>query len=365
VIERGIVRRVAAALLLGVALGVGFGWVVDRGARSAPAHSQSTITRVVSTPTEQTSTTPRATPLEARLGGALSAGIHRVTSGSVEAAVMLDGDGDSVIRPAVAGGRPMRPWSMVKVLTAVSVLYDRAERGLPEGALGHYLTEALTRSDNCAQRELVVQLERARGGLDGARAWLAEMARRGGVGINLRTPPVQTDREGSRCIAPGYEGLPREDAEQPSLLLGTSEWTIDGAVRLMHSLRARAPFTPGVSDRVLALLRGPKRNSREPGAGERLTAPLDWGAGRVFVDPCWHLAYKGGWGGQDRRRYLAGQMGVVDLPQGRWAAFAVVYHPRVQPPDADPGKAGAPPAVETVLLALKRQLQRQFPGSCR
>jgi hypothetical protein len=373
-------RHGLPAVGLGILLGVAFGWAVDR---NAPEPVTAAVVRTVAAtatapsagngsapppalppasttkrPAGGTTARPPDRKLAAALTAALTAGM-RNQPGTIQAAVMMDNWG----APATAGtriGDSMRPWSMVKAVTATTLL--RLRRGSTQG-VDEPLTRALTHSDNCAQRALTVQLERQLGGqLSTARAAIRDTLRLAGGDIDVDV--AQQNADGQYCITPSYKGLPAADAHYPALLLGTTHWHVRDAIRFIHALRARTVFGTTASDAVLAKLRLPKRNSQEPGAEQQLTAAPAWGAGTVFAAGCWKVAYKAGWGGHAQGRFLAGQMGTVELPGGRWIAFAVMFHPTAQPPSDDPGVAKANTAVEAVLGALKAALRRQFGGSC-
>ncbi|HEV7493337.1 hypothetical protein [Baekduia sp.] len=381
------------AVTLGILLGVGFGWAVDRGAPPSvsaaivqtvaevpPSSSAATPARTATLPAASVTTQPvdgtpaggdgvgktvsgtRPDPaLAAALQLSLNAGIKGIP-GTVQAAVMMDGWN----APVLAGQRladDMRPWSMVKAVTAVTLFSERLGRGTSTASVEEPLTRALTRSDNCAQREMTVQLERDLGGSLAATgtAIRAMLAR---VGAAIDIGPAQHNADGRYCITPTYKGLPAADASYPALLLGTTHWRVQDAIRFIHALRGQIAFGTAASKKILATLRLPKRNSQEPGAEAQLTAAPSWGAGAVFGAACWHLAYKAGWGGHAQGRFLAGQIGAVDLPGGHWIAFAVMFHPATQPPSDDPGLAHADQALASVLGSLKQQLKQRFRGSC-
>jgi hypothetical protein len=249
---------------------------------------------------------------------------------------------------------------MVKAVTATTLL--RTRNGSTAGVV-EPLTRALTRSDNCAQRELTVQLERTlKGSLSQARIAIRNTLQQAGGDMDVDV--AQQNNQGQYCITPTYKGLPAADAGFPALLLGTTHWHVADAIRFIHALRQRTVYGPASSDAVLKTLRLAKRNSQEPGAEKQLTAAPGWGAGTVFSARCWQVAYKAGWGGHTQGRFLAGQIGTVELPMGHWVAFAVMFHPSVQPPSDDPGLAHANVAVESVLGALKTALHQRFGGNC-
>jgi hypothetical protein len=383
-------RYAAAAITLGILLGVGFGWAVDR---RTPQSVSAAVVQTVADASQPSGATPARTAtlpaasateqpavgapaagggkavsgtrpdpaLAAALRSSLKAGIAGIP-GTVQAAVMMD----NWNAPVLAGGRlgdQMRPWSMVKAVTAVTLFSTRLERGASTANVEEPLQRALTRSDNCAQRAMTVQLERDLGGnLAATAATIRAMLARAGAAIDVGA--AQRNADGRYCITPTYKGLPAADASYPALLLGTTHWRVRDAIRFVHGLRGQTVFGTAASQTVLATLRLPKRNSQEPGAEAQLTAKPSWGAGTVFGARCWRVAYKAGWGGHAQGRFLAGQIGAVDLPGGRWIAFAVMFHPTTQPPSDDPGLARADQALASVLGSLKQELKQRFRGSC-
>ncbi len=263
-------------------------------------------------------------------------------------------------QPAVAvsepGGaeREMRMWSMSKVVTMVSLLRERGWGQKPGAPLSAEVRDALraaiTRSENCPQRRIVLELQAAAGSPAVARAAVAETLRLAGA-----TGEVSAEVEGPdpTCLAylEGEGGIAEPLA--PALLLGTSTWRVADAVRFAHALRAGV-YGRAISRYALELMSAPKERSREVAPGE-FTAPLDWGAGRAFagLDP----AYKAGWGGTQQGEFMAGQIALVDLPQGGWAAVAVMFHPAAQPAVDDPGLTAAPRALELTMGSLAAALK--------
>lgn len=366
----------AVAVACGLLVGVAFGAIVHPGVDGATSGSTAPDDGevVLGLPGDQPSGAPdepspqraeassgpdaaAADAVNRALARQLTAGAASVGDGTVEAAVMVDGSAE----PAVVGdaSRRMRTWSMVKLVTALTLI---EVRGGEIGDVEPIVERALRQSDNCAQRKLVLELQQALGSEAAVKGAVVATVARAGAGLDVDL--AQRGPDGRHCIAPGYAGLSAEDAELPALLLGTTEWGVADAVRVAHALRDGGAYGGATSDYLLGLLRAPKSNSGEPGAGDLLTASPSWGAGEIFAGSCWNLAYKAGWGGSANQSYLAGQLGAVDLPDGRWAAFAIMFHPAAQPGDDDPGKAGAALAVETVLSALERGLREQLGADC-
>lgn len=265
---------------------------------------------------------------------------------------MLDGWGEPLVEeaPPEEAPRRMRMWSMSKVATMVALLRERGWGEQLGRATSPEVDEALhgaiVRSENCRQRRVVLELERFAGGAAGAREALAEVFRTAGAQVQ-----VGSDIESPESICfPFLESQHEvEDPLAPALLLGTSTWSVEDAVRFVHALGDGA-FGALLSERVLDLMRAPKLASREVHEGE-LTAPLDWGAGVAFagLDP----AYKAGWGGTLTGEFMAGQIALVDLPGGERLALAAMFHPEEQPSRDDPGITAAPRAIELVMRSLR------------
>jgi hypothetical protein len=352
---------VGAAVICGIVLGIGLGWLV---------HGSNAPAKLVTVPGGVTAAPAPAPPAQAaaesglpdKLRAELRRAVRSVAGrGRMEAAVMLDISAE----PLTAGraSREMRTWSMIKVVTALTLL---EQPGVVAGEqLRAYLEDALVRSQNCEQRAMTLALERRLGGPPSrVLAAIGNTLHRAGATIDVAGTQRDLDGDAS-CAIPG--GLPAGEAGAPVMLLGTTRWRVVDAVRLMHGLR-RGIYEPEASAIVMDLLRRPKRASREPDASEEMTVPPTWGAGapRAFANRCWGLAYKGGWGGFRDRSFLAGQMGTIELPGGAWAAFAVMFHPdqNHQPPTDDPGRSLADSALESAFEGMRRVFQREL-GACR
>jgi hypothetical protein len=259
----------------------------------------------------------------------------------------------------------MRLWSLSKPIVALALLRTRELRGQPLDGFDPYLEQALERSDNCAMRELTIDLQNATGSIASARHTITEVVGLSGASLDLR--PIQEDRNGAICLSGAHPQLSASFGDKLALLVGTARWQVSDAVLFVRGLltgAADAPGTPSASKIVLRLMRKPKLVDEEPLAGA-LKAPPDWGAGEVFSEPCWHLAYKAGWGGaQAHVAWLGAQMGVLALREGHSIEFAVAVHPYVQPPDDDPGETDVPRATRLVLNALRAGVERAGLSAC-
>jgi hypothetical protein len=306
---------------------------------------------------QQASAPAEPTARERRIERALRAGVASAAGlgGDVEAAAMLDGSPAPLVASSEAGGadRPMRLWSMSKVATMVA-LFQRLGWGdrdgeAPSPEVLEALAGAMTRSENCRQRRVVIELQRAAGGIAGARRALADEFTSFGAKLQ---PGSQVAPPEDLCLPFLRQQTEIPDPLAPALLLGTSRWRVTDAVRLAHAL-ATAAFGRALSDQVLTLMSDPKRASRESEPGE-LTAPLNWGAGVVFGDL--RPAYKAGWGGSLNGNFLVGQIVVVGLPGKDHLSLAVMFHPSVQPERDDPGITVAPEAIEAVMQTVRSAL---------
>ncbi len=301
---------------------------------------------------------------EAELERALRRGVRAAAAlgGDVEAAAMYPGRSAPVVVASPRGdaSRWMRMWSMSKVVVMVALLRAEGWDGEAGDRLGpeveSALRAALTRSENCRERRVVLELQRATGaGPAGARRAVAEVLRAAG---GRARPGTQVAPPDSSCL----EYLEGEgevaDPMAPAALLGTSTWRIADAARFVAALGAGA-YGRAVTEKALALMRAPKLASREVAPGE-LTAPLDWGAGEAFAGS--HPAYKAGWGGTQQAEFLAGQIALVQPPSGPRLALAVVFHPDVQPPTDDPGRSAAPRGVERTMDAVRAVAMKRVSG---
>jgi hypothetical protein len=263
---------------------------------------------------------------------------------------MLDDWQTPVIASSEARGeeRFMRMWSMSKVATMIAVLRGLGWGRRPERPISDELDEALhgaiTRSENCRQRRVVLELQRLSGGVAAAREAIQEVFAKAGGKVRVGTqiaPPEENCLEYLESQTDLVEPL------APALLLGTSTWRVGDAVRLVHAL-SREAYGASISHEVLGLMRLPKLPSREVKPGE-LTAPLDWGAGESLPKG---IPYKAGWGGSLNGNFLAGQIALADLPGIGRAALVAVFHPDHQPSRDDPGITKAPQAIDAIFSSL-------------
>lgn len=293
-----------------------------------------------------------------QIAAALRRGAARAAElgGDVEAAAMTDRSASPIVASSEQDGasRYVRMWSMSKVATMVALLRSLKwgeEPGTPTSAeVDSALRGAITRSENCRQRRIVLELQRVTGGVEQARSAMADIFALAGARPRIDS---ETEAPEPHCIPFLESQSELDDPLAPALLLGTSTWRVTDAVRLAHALATDA-YGKAISTRVLGLMRAAKLPSRESFPGE-LTAPLDWGAGIAFagMEP----AYKAGWGGSQNGNFLAGQLAVVPIGGGDHLSIAVMFHPDQQPSRDDPGITTAPSALQTVMASVRSSLR--------
>jgi hypothetical protein len=156
------------------------------------------------------SESPREEAQRIRLAEELKRGVGAAAAlgGTVEAAIMLDGWRTPVIASSEARGdnRFMRMWSMSKVVAMIAVLRglgwaERAGRPIPP-ELAAALRGALTRSENCRQRRVVLELQRLNGGKRAATAAIADIFRSAGASELVM-------RSLRQALAPDHQGRSR------------------------------------------------------------------------------------------------------------------------------------------------------------
>jgi hypothetical protein len=335
----------AFGLLVAIAAIAGYLYGSGRGDSSeAPSHAQ-----VNEHPRRESS---REGAQRTELAAELRDGVDSAAAleGTAEAAIMLDGWRSPVMASSEAHGedRFMRMWSMSKVATMVAVLRGLGWGHRPGRPISPELDEALhgaiTRSENCRQRRVVLELQHLSGGTAAAREAIQAVFRDADAEVRVGTQIAPPE---ANCVE--YLDTQTELAEPlaPALLLGTSTWRVGDAVRFVRALSIDT-YGAAISREVLGLMRLPKLPSREVKAGE-LTAPLDWGAGESLPK---ETAYKSGWGGSLNGNFLAGQIALADLPGIDRAALVSVFHPDEQPSRDDPGVTAAPAALDAIFSAL-------------
>lgn len=290
-----------------------------------------------------------ATPAaQAELRRRLELGVDRAAAlgAQVQAGAWIAGRPEPVFA-GVDLDRRMRLWSMSKPFAAIVAL--RTIRPWPDW-LKPALEDMILRSENCPMRELMVELQRRDGSVEAARHALAELFRAGGgEGTAIASEVEPPDPDCRRRLE--RDGISSPDAG--ALLMGTSTWTVDDAVHMIHALASGRFDAEG--EQLLALMRQPKAASEEIADPGEYTADSAWGAGRALdgLDP----AYKPGWGGTPQGEFMVGQLVVVPTTSPT-IAIAVMVHPHVQPAVDDPGRTIGPQAVEMVLRSIRPLIPR-------
>ena len=277
------------------------------------------------------------------MAAALTSAVRRTEQlgGAVEAAVLAPGWS----APVSAGDaqRQVRMWSMSKPVAAVAAL-EATHGTKPSAQLMSAMTRAITRSENCPQRRVVLGLQALTGGPTQARAALRGVLAHAGAthaAITSSAPPPEA------ACQPYLQSSGLKDPMAGALTLGTSRWTVLDAVHFAAALGAGEYGRPGQT--VLGLMQRTKHPSEELGDPSEYTPDPAWGAGKAFAGM--HPAYKAGWGGVQQQSFLAGQLVVV-----HGVAIAAFFHPSTQPPIDDPGQTKAPQALELIFRAVRAQL---------
>lgn len=281
----------------------------------------------------------------------------RAGDGAVQAAVMIGGWDEPLLAASEPGAeqRPMRMWSIAKAVTAVALLRELGwesarSRTEPSPQAMTAMRDALVRSENCRQRRMVLELQSLAGGIEGARAALAETLAVAGAEADL---DVAVEPPEPLC----HEYLETQqgsiaDPFAPTLLLGTATWRVGDMARFAQALGGGA-YGAEIRRRMLTLMRAPKGRSREV-PSEDFSADPEWGAGNALAR--FAPAYKSGWGGVLQGDFMASQAVAIELDDGRTISFAVAYHPSAQPVKDDPGLTLAPEAIERTLTVLSAEL---------
>lgn len=248
-------------------------------------------------------------------------------------------------------GKQFRMWSMSKPVVALTLLRAAEKRGRPVSrSTRNAIARALIRSENCRQRQVVIELQELLGGPEQARAAVEQVLEEAGAvdaRVVERVDPVDPSCRNYMAAQSKQLSNPLADA----LPFGVSTWTVRDAAAFMRALGDGRFGGPG--EEVLELMRQPKRRSTELLRPEDFTADVDWGAGNVFAGE--DFAYKAGWGGVQQGKFIAAQMMfIADGSNGY--AVAVAFVPETQPPIDDPGSTPAPAAIEEVLGDVDRAM---------
>ncbi|HEV7784234.1 MAG TPA: hypothetical protein VGQ28_02790 [Thermoanaerobaculia bacterium] len=242
--------------------------------------------------------------------------LEQTLPGEIGVAIGPPGSG-----PAASTGtlRSGSAWSTSKVPVVMRVL---AEAGGPSGLSSSQQDEvrrALTLSDNEAALALFGDLERAHRGPLGAASAVDEVLREAGD-------------ESTQVSSRGRDGFTP---------FGQTEWPLDQQELFMSRLAAGCIGSPESTEYVLGLM------------GE--VTSDSWGLGSAGLPARW----KGGWGPGTDGRYLARQMGVLDVG-GKEAVVALAVLP-------DDGQFATAESMATSVAKWLAQRAPEFaapPGGC-
>jgi hypothetical protein len=203
-----------------------------------------------------------------RFGGLQRLG--REMGGEVGAAVLLPGSAPAVTAGTLVSGSA---WSTIKVPIALRVIEDAGgPGGLSEGQRSQ-IERALTLSDNEAAAQLFAGLGQSHGGVPAAAAAVTELLQQSG------DPSTVVSTQGRDGFSP----------------YGQTEWSLASQAQFMGALSAGCLGSARSREWLLDLM-------------GRVTSDT-WGLGSAGVPARW----KGGWGPDADGRYLARQMGILDV----------------------------------------------------
>jgi hypothetical protein len=252
-------------------------------------------------------------------------------------------------------------WSMSKAVSAVAVYKSTSK---PSRLLREALVGAITRSENCRQRRVVLglqQLATQKGSSASSEVkdvLLAAGVPAGDLSIPEERHPLDGDQN---CLS--YLRAVWHDPTEAAPQLGTATWRPrDGA--LFGLALAEGPAGPygAASIPVLDLMRRKKGPSLDPGVtpSDYTVTSNSWGAGNSLAR--WQPAYKGGWGGSAASLYIVGQVVAMDV-NGVPVGLMAVFHPTARPATDDPGRTTGPAALEEIFNAVGSALRKVRPSS--
>lgn len=260
--------------------------------------------------------------------------------------------------PVVLGPRvAFRLWSTSKAVAAVTLLTQAAKtrQAIREGVRRSMMT-ALSRSDNCAERRVVLALQQVSGTSANAESNFRDVLR--SVGAHPEGSPLLSPFSDATACMPwlrdAADGLADTELRAPTLELGTNEWTVEDAVRFAFGLGTGAFGAAGRP--VVGWMQLPKALA-EGEAPAAYTSPFDLPPAGGRFPRSWHPAYKGGWGGSQQHDYITEQIVILHI-EGNVVALAAMFRPDVQPSVDNPGGTVAPAALEDVFASARAALQK-------
>jgi hypothetical protein len=210
---------------------------------------------------------------------------HLVTSfpGHVELAVAPLGTGQSEL---LGNDEAAHGWSTTKVPVLVALLRARGSEGLTSQEQT-WAQSAITESSNESVLALFGDLERLKGGLGGASAYIESLLRMSG------------DSETVVATAPPPPGA--------VTTFGQTEWSPGEVVKFFRALALGCLLSSSQTSYVLGLM-------------QRIEPGESWGLGSAGFGS---VAFKGGWG-PESSGYLVRQSGIIDPGSSDGAAVAIV-----------------------------------------
>ena len=203
--------------------------------------------------------------------------------GRIELAAAPLGAGQSEV---LGGDEAAHGWSTTKVPVLVSLLRARGSGGLTSQEQA-WAQSAITESNNESVLSLFGDLERLKGGLDGASAYMEGVLRMSG------------DSDTVVATAPPPAGA--------VTTFGQTEWAPGEAVKFFRALALGCLLRSNQTSFVLNLM-----EHIEPGES--------WGLGSAGFSS---VAFKGGWG-PEPSGYLVRQSGIIDPGSSSGAVVAIV-----------------------------------------
>jgi hypothetical protein len=215
------------------------------------------------------------------------------TSSFRQLAASLPGRVELAVTPLGAGRREVlgndeaaHGWSTTKVPVLVALLRARGAGGLTAQEQS-WAQSAITESNNESVLALFGDLERLKGGLDGASQYIESVLRMSG------------DNETVVATAPPPPGA--------VTTFGQTEWRPGEAVKFFRALALGCLLPSSQTSYVLGLM-------------ENIEPSESWGLGSAGFSS---VAFKGGWG-PESGGYLVRQSGIVDPGSSKGAAVAIV-----------------------------------------
>lgn len=254
------------------------GYEEGAGAPSAPA-AAAAGNAAGATPGAHSALPSGATASFARLSSTLP--------GRVELAVVPLGAGSAQV---LGADTPAHGWSTTKVPVLVALMKARGAQGL--SASEKLLARAaITESDNQSILDLFGDLERVKGGLVGASAYIQELFSSSGDDETI----VATASPPAGAVT----------------TFGQTEWRPSQAVKFFRALGNGCLLPADQSSYVLSLM-------------ENVEPSESWGLGSAGFSS---VAFKGGWGPEASGAYLVRQSGVIDAGSSRGVAVSIVAFP--------------------------------------